>query len=59
MIEVSVFYPNGPTATLDITYDCEWHLPMVRSLLGSALKDGHLYFDSVESFQWVFGVHYA
>jgi uncharacterized protein (TIGR02118 family) len=39
MIKVSVFYPYQPNARFDITYYCEQHMPMVRRLLGSAIKN--------------------
>lgn len=40
MIKVSVLYPNDPTATFDIDYYCNTHVPMVGKLLGDALKGG-------------------
>lgn len=76
MIKVSVFYPNQPGATFDMTYYCSHHMPLVQRLVGSALKSmaveqgvggsepgspprylamGHLYFDSIETFQSSFG----
>ena len=38
MIRVSVFYPNHDGAKFDIAYYCDKHMPMVRRLLGPALK---------------------
>ena len=38
MIKVSVMYPNTDGATFDMAYYFEKHLPMVRALLGPALK---------------------
>lgn len=38
MIKVSVFYPSGEGKKFDINYYCEQHMPMVRKLLGDALK---------------------
>jgi len=72
MIKVSVLYPNHPGNHFDVTYYCEKHIPLVRQLVGPALRQfsvdqglsgmmpntpapylavGHLYFDSLESFQ--------
>ena len=39
MIRVSVMYPNSKGTTFDMTYYCDRHMPMVRKLLGSALKE--------------------
>jgi uncharacterized protein (TIGR02118 family) len=39
MIKVSVFYPHQPDAKFDMTYYCDHHIPMVRRLLGSAVKN--------------------
>lgn len=39
MIKVSVFYPHQPDARFDMTYYCEQHMPLVRRLLGSAVKN--------------------
>jgi uncharacterized protein (TIGR02118 family) len=39
MIKVSVFYPHQPDARFDMTYYCDHHIPMVRRLLGSAIKN--------------------
>jgi uncharacterized protein (TIGR02118 family) len=39
LIKVSVFYPHQPNARFDMTYYCEQHMPMVRRLLGSAIKN--------------------
>ena len=38
MIKVSVLYPNASDARFDMTYYLDRHMPMVRDLLGSALK---------------------
>ena len=38
MIKVSVMYPNTDGATFDMAHYFEKHLPMVRALLGPALK---------------------
>jgi uncharacterized protein (TIGR02118 family) len=38
MVRVSVFYPNGEGKTFDMAYYCNKHIPMVQTLLGSALK---------------------
>jgi uncharacterized protein (TIGR02118 family) len=38
MIKVSVFYPAGPDTKFDMKYYVERHIPMVRRLVGSALK---------------------
>jgi uncharacterized protein (TIGR02118 family) len=38
MIKVSVLYPNGEGTKFDMTYYLNHHIPMVRRLLGSALK---------------------
>ena len=38
MIKVSVFYPYQPDAKFDMAYYCDQHMPMVRRLLGSAVK---------------------
>ena len=38
MIQVSVLYPNGEGSKFDISYYCEKHIPMVKQLLGKALK---------------------
>jgi uncharacterized protein (TIGR02118 family) len=39
MIKVSVFYPHQPDGRFDMAYYCNQHVPMVRRLLGSALKN--------------------
>jgi uncharacterized protein (TIGR02118 family) len=39
MIKVSVFYPHQPGSHFDINYYCDQHMPMVRRLLGSAVKN--------------------
>lgn len=38
MIKVSVLYPNGVGTTFDMVYYCKRHVPMVRRLLGEAIK---------------------
>jgi uncharacterized protein (TIGR02118 family) len=38
MVKVSVLYPNGAGTKFDMTYYLNQHIPMVRRLLGSALK---------------------
>jgi uncharacterized protein (TIGR02118 family) len=38
MIKVSVLYPNHEGSTFDMAYYCDRHIPMVRQLLGVALK---------------------
>jgi uncharacterized protein (TIGR02118 family) len=38
MVRVSVLYPNGTDTRFDMEYYCNRHIPMVRQLLGSALK---------------------
>lgn len=38
MIKVSVLYPNQEGGTFDMAYYCNSHIPMVRRLLGPALK---------------------
>jgi uncharacterized protein (TIGR02118 family) len=38
MIKVSVLYPNSPSAQFDMTYYLDRHMPMVRELMGNALK---------------------
>ena len=38
MIKVSVFYPYRANARFDMNYYCEQHMPLVRRLLGSAVK---------------------
>ncbi|HEY2821443.1 MAG TPA: EthD family reductase [Candidatus Acidoferrum sp.] len=39
MIKVSVFYPHQLDARFDMTYYCEHHFPLVRRLLGPAVKN--------------------
>jgi uncharacterized protein (TIGR02118 family) len=38
MVKISVLYPNGKGTKFDMEYYCNRHIPMVRQLLGSALK---------------------
>jgi uncharacterized protein (TIGR02118 family) len=38
MIKVSIFYPEGPEAKFDMTYYLAQHMPMVRKLMGEAIK---------------------
>jgi len=38
MVKVSVLYPNSADTKFDMTYYLHHHVPMVRRLLGSALK---------------------
>jgi uncharacterized protein (TIGR02118 family) len=38
LVKVSVLYPNGAGTKFDMTYYLNQHMPMVRRLLGSALK---------------------
>jgi uncharacterized protein (TIGR02118 family) len=38
MVKVSVLYPNRADTKFDMTYYLNHHVPMVRRLLGSALK---------------------
>ena len=38
MIRVSVLYPNAAGTKFDMAYYINHHIPMVRRLLGSALK---------------------
>lgn len=42
MIKVSVVYPNGSEATFNRDYYSSNHLPMVRKLLGDALKGAEI-----------------
>jgi uncharacterized protein (TIGR02118 family) len=39
MVKVSVLYPNQKGTRFDMSYYCTKHMPMVRQLLGSALKN--------------------
>jgi uncharacterized protein (TIGR02118 family) len=39
MITVTVLYPNEAGARFDMGYYLDTHIPMVRKLLGPALKD--------------------
>ena len=38
MIKVTVVYPNSAGSRFDIRYYCDTHMPLVRRLLGPALK---------------------
>lgn len=38
MVKVTVLYPNRADTTFDMAYYLKHHIPMVRRLLGSALK---------------------
>ena len=38
MIKVSVLYPNASDARFDMAYYLDRHMPMVRDLMGGALK---------------------
>lgn len=38
MIKVTALYPNTEASKFDIEYYCKRHMPMVRDLLGTALK---------------------
>lgn len=38
MVQVSVLYPNGAGTKFDMNYYLDQHIPMVRRLVGSALK---------------------
>lgn len=38
MVKVSVLYPNQTGTKFDMTYYLDRHIPMVRRLVGSALK---------------------
>ena len=38
MIKVTVLYPNQAGTKFDMTYYLDHHIPMVRRLVGSALK---------------------
>jgi len=38
MVKISVLYPNGKDTKFDMEYYCDRHMPMVRQLLGLALK---------------------
>ena len=42
MIKVSVLYANRDGATFDMDYYCNVHVPLVRRLLGDALKGGEV-----------------
>ncbi len=39
MIKVSVMYPNQQGIRFDMSYYCTKHIPMVRRLLGPALRN--------------------
>ena len=38
MIKLSVMYPSGDGATIDMDYYCKSHMALVRQSLGAALK---------------------
>src|SRR5215472_9064408 len=38
MVKVSIFYPNRNGTKFNMSYYVDHHMPMVRRLLGSALK---------------------
>jgi uncharacterized protein (TIGR02118 family) len=38
MIKISVLYPNSEGAKFDIGYYCQTHMPLVKRLLGAAVK---------------------
>jgi|SRR5579871_178109 len=38
MVKVSVLYPNHKDTRFDMGYYCQQHIPLVRKLLGAALK---------------------
>lgn len=38
MIQITVVYPNSAGSHFDIRYYCDRHIPLVRRLLGAALK---------------------
>jgi uncharacterized protein (TIGR02118 family) len=38
LIKVSVLYPNNEGSKFDMTYYCYTHIPLVRRLLGPALR---------------------
>ena len=39
MIKVSVLYPNTAGTRFDIAYYCSTHMPLVKKLMGPALKN--------------------
>ncbi|HXM13588.1 MAG TPA: EthD family reductase [Candidatus Eremiobacteraceae bacterium] len=39
MIKVSVFYPHQSDGKFNMAYYCDEHMPLVRRLLGSAVKN--------------------
>ena len=39
MIKVSVLYPNFEDGNFNMDYYCDTHIPMVKELLGDALKN--------------------
>ncbi len=39
MIKVSVLYPNKESASFDMDYYCNTHMPMVREKLGASCKN--------------------
>jgi uncharacterized protein (TIGR02118 family) len=38
MIKISVMYPNAEGARFDMEYYCNTHIPMVKKLVGDAIK---------------------
>ena len=38
MVKISVLYPNSEKAKFDMAYYCQTHMPLVKRLLGSAIK---------------------
>jgi uncharacterized protein (TIGR02118 family) len=38
MIKISVLYPNNEGAKFDMAYYCQTHMPLVKRLLGAAVK---------------------
>jgi uncharacterized protein (TIGR02118 family) len=38
MIKISVLYPNNEGAKFDMAYYCQTHIPLVKRLLGAAVR---------------------
>jgi uncharacterized protein (TIGR02118 family) len=38
MVKISVLYPNSEGAKFDMAYYCQTHMPLVKRLLGPAIK---------------------